>query len=200
SNRWGKDWIKWKQFGKFVSQMVKWAQRRESQKRYISVINSNGKKGNFIVDVTNAQNRFVNFLALNANVLLPSGRDQTVAMAQTAPGRYAVGFPAEEIGAYYFSVYSNSGDLAGAPQTFGFGIPYTAEFKRTAVNRDLLDDLASTTKGKVLSIDKIPADFFKSNLDKRKSKTPVWPYLIMIFLLLLIADVVARKLIFTGSS
>ncbi len=195
SNRWGKDWIKWKQFGKFVSQMVKWAQRKETQKRYISAIHSKGKKGNFIVDVTNAQNRFVNFLELNANVLLPSGRDQTVAMEQTAPGRYAVAFPTEEIGSYYFSVYNNSDDLAGTPQTFGFGIPYTAEFQSAAVNRDLLNDLATTTKGRVLSIDKIPADFFKYKLDIKQSETPIWPYLIIFFLLLFIGDVVARKLI-----
>ena len=195
SNRWGKDWIKWKQFGKFASQMVKWTQRKETQKRYISTINSNGKKGNFSIDVTDAHNRFVNFLELNANVLLPSGRDQTVSMEQIAPGRYAVTFPTEEIGAYYFSVYSNTGNLAGTPQTFGFGIPYTDEFKSTAINTDLLNDLASTTRGKVLSIDKIPADFFKDKLDLIKSETPIWPYLIMIFLLLFIFDVVARKLI-----
>ena len=195
SNRWGKDWIQWKHFGKFTSQIVKWAQRKETRKRFSAAIGSNGIKGNFFVDVTTAQNRFINFLELNTNVLLPTGKDQTFSMEQIAPGRYAHTFPAEEIGAYYFSVYSNSGNDAGVPQTFGFGIPYTAEFNSTAVNKDLLEDLASTTKGRVLSIDTIPVDLFKDNFDSKQAETSIWPYLIAIFLLLLIADVVARKLI-----
>jgi uncharacterized membrane protein len=195
SNRWGKDWIKWKHYGKFTSQMVKWAQRKETRKRFSATIDSKGKKGNFLVDVTTDQNRFVNYLELNTNVLLPSGKDQTFAMEQIAPGRYAGTFPAEEIGAYFFSVYSNSTDYTATPRTFGFGIPYTEEFNSTAVNEDLLEDLASTTKGRVLSIDDIPADLFKDKSDSKQSETPIWPYLIMIFLLLLIADVAVRKLL-----
>jgi uncharacterized membrane protein len=200
SNRWGKDWIQWKQFGKFTSQIVKWAQRKETPKRFSAAIDSNGIKGNFLVDVTTAQNRFVNFLELNTNVLLPSGKDQTFSMEQIAPGRYAGTFPAEEIGAYYFSVYSNSVNDAGAPQTFGFGIPYTAEFNNTAVNTAVLEDLASTTKGRVLSIDTIPVDLFKNKLDSKQAETPIWPYLMMIFLLFLIADVVTRKLVNSSSA
>jgi len=195
SNRWGKDWIKWTHFGKFTSQMVKWAQRKETPEQFLAAIDSRGAKGNFLVDVTTAQNRFVNHLELNTNVLLPSGNYQAFAMAQIAPGRYAGTFPAEEIGAYYFSVYSTSGNDAGTARTFGFGIPYSEEFNRTAVNEDLLEDLASATKGRVLSIDNIPADFFKDKSDSKQSQTPIWNYLVMIFLLLLIADVAVRKLI-----
>ena len=200
SNRWGKDWIKWTHFGKFTSQMVKWAQRKETPKQFLAAIDSRGAKGNLLVDVTTDQNRFVNHLELNTNVLLPSGHYQTFAMAQIAPGRYAGTFPAEEIGAYYFSVFSTSGNDAGTARTFGFGIPYSEEFNRTAVNEDLLEDLASTTKGRVMSIDNIPADLFKDESDSKQSQTPIWPYLVMIFLLLLIADVAARKLIGLSSS
>ena len=131
---------------------------------------------------------------MQTNVLLPSGKDQAFAMEQIAPGRYVGTFPAEEIGAYYFSVYSNSADNAATAQTFGFGIPYTEEFNSTAVNEDLLANLASTTKGRLLAIDNIPTDLFKDGSESKQSETPIWPYLIMIFLLLLIADVTARKL------
>jgi len=116
-------------------------------------------------------------------------------MEQIAPGRYAATFPAEEIGAYYFSVYSNSGEYAATPRTFGFGIPYTEEFNSTAVDQDLLEDLASTTKGRLLAIDNIPVDLFKNRSGSKQSAIPVWPYLMMVFLLLLIADVAARKLL-----
>jgi len=195
SNRWGKDWVKWKDYGKFTSQMIKWAQRKETGKQFTAAIDSKGKRRNFLVDVTTDQNRFENYLELNTNVLLPSGNDQTFVMEQIAPGRYAATFPAEEIGAYYFSVYSNSGEYAATPRTFGFGIPYTEEFNSTAVDQDLLEDLASTTKGRLLAIDNIPVDLFKNRSGSKQSAIPVWPYLMMVFLLLLIADVAARKLL-----
>jgi hypothetical protein len=52
----------------------------------------------------------------------------------------------------------------------------------------------------VLFIDNIPPDLFKDESDSKQSETPIWPYLIVIFLLLLIADVATRKLIGLSSS
>jgi uncharacterized membrane protein len=195
SNRWGKNWITWDHFGKFSSQMVKWAQRKETERRFNAAIEKKEKVGKFVVDVATDQNRFVNNLELITNVLLPSGADQKLVMQQIAPGRYAGTFPAEEIGPYYFSVYSRSGNDDAPPQTFGFGIPYTEEFNSTAVNDDLLESLASITRGRVLSVDSIPADFFNDHSDSRQSKMSLWPHLLVIFLVLLIADVAARKLL-----
>ena len=195
SNRWGKDWLNWEHYGRFTSQMVKWVQRKESNQRFFASIERTEEKGTFTVDVTSDQNQFVNQLDLNANLLLPSGKDQTLTMEQIAPGRYACTFPAEEIGAYFFSVYSNSNDYLATPRTFGFGIPYTEEFNSTKVNEKLLRDLSSTTKGRVLSIDNIPADLFNDISDSKEARTPLWPYFIMVFLLLLMADVAVRKLL-----
>ena len=87
------------------------------------------------------------------------------------------------------------GEYAATPRTFGFGIPYTEEFNRTVVDEDLLEDLAATTRGRLLAIDHPLVDLFKNTSESKNSRTPVWPYLIMIFLLLLIADVTVRKIL-----
>ena len=195
SNRWGKDWVNWEHYGRFTSQMVKWVQRKESNQRFFARMERAEEKGTFTVDVISDQNQFVNHLNLNANLLLPSGKDQTLMMRQIAPGRYACTFPAEEIGAYFFSVYSNSDDYLATPRTFGFGIPYTEEFNSTEVNEKLLEDLSSTTKGRVLPLDDIPADLFNDISDSKESGTPLWPYLTLLFLFFLIADVAVRKLL-----
>jgi Ca-activated chloride channel family protein len=199
-NRWSKDWVKWENYGRFTSQMVKWAQRKETAKRFSASMERRGDKGKFTVDITTDQNRFVNHLDLKANVLLPSGKEHTFAMQQTAPGRYAGRFTASEIGAYFFSVYGSAGSYSDPPRVFGFGIPYTEEFKATTVNEKLLKALAAATNGRLLSIDNVPADLFKDVSDSKESKTPLWPYFILAFLLLLIADVAARKLLNLGSS
>ncbi|MEJ2170779.1 MAG: VWA domain-containing protein, partial [Desulfobacterales bacterium] len=178
AGRWAKDWVTWENYGRFASQMVKWAERKQTAKRFSAGMQRRGDKGTLTVDITTDQNRFVNHLDLKANVLLPSGRDQAFAMEQTAPGRYAGRFPAAEIGAYFFSVYSSSDNSPDPPQAFGFGIPYTEEFNATTVNEKLLADLAAATNGRVLSIDNVPADLFKDASDSRESQTPLWPFFI----------------------
>ena len=83
----------------------------------------------------------------------------------------------------------------GFPQIFGFGIPYTEEFNTSSVNTGLLEDLASATGGRILSIDTIPPDLFKATNEVKGSGTPLWPYLMLVFLFLVIAEVTARKLL-----
>jgi len=195
AGRWSKDWVTWENYGRFAAQMVKWAQRRQTSRHFAAGMRRQADQGTLTVDITTDKNRFVNHLDLTGKVLLPSGKDRTFAMAQIAPGRYAGRFPAAEIGAYFFSVYSSSDNSPDPPQAFGFGIPYTEEFSTTTVNEKLLADLAAATNGRVLSIDNVPADLFKDASDSRESQTPLWPHFILAFLLLLIADVAARKLL-----
>jgi hypothetical protein len=140
----------------------------------------------------------VNNLDLSINILLPSGQNQTVALGQTAPGRYECTFPAEEIGAYFFSVFGKESASLGTPRAFGFGIPHTVEFSNIGMNEHLLEDLAATTNGRVLSIDTPPGDLFTASSDSKKSGIPLWPYFVLAFLLFLIIDVAARKLFKLG--
>jgi hypothetical protein len=198
SNRWGKDWVLWEHFARFTSQMVKWTQRKESQESFLATIDRKGEMGTFRVDITTEHNRFVNNLDLGINILLPSGQNQTVALDQTAPGRYECTFPAEEIGAYFFSVFGKDSASFGTPRAFGFGIPHTVEFKNVGMNEQLLEDLATTTNGRMLSIDNPPTDLFTASSDSKKSGIPLWPYFVLAFLLFLIIDVAARKLFNLG--
>ena len=195
SARWGKEWVVWKHYGRFVSQMVKWSQRKATDKRFAAAIQRDGESGTFTVDITTAENRFVNHLNLSANVLFPSGLDQTISLAQIAPGRYVCEFPAQEIGAYFFSIFGNQESYPGFPQIFGFGIPYTEEFNTSSVNTGLLEDLASATGGRILSIDSIPDDLFSATNAVKGSGVPLWPYFMFLFFFLLIAEVAARKLL-----
>jgi uncharacterized membrane protein len=195
SNRWGQDWIVWEHYSKFAAQMVKWAQRKETQKSVFANIGRSGDKGIFTVDVIADNQRFANHLDLNVTVLLPAGNDQTFPLNQVAPGRYESAFPAEQIGAYFFSVFGSDDEPAGIPQVFGFGIPHTDEFSRTGANEQLLGDLALKTNGRLLSIDNIPTDLFVGHSDSKDKGIPLWPFFALAFLLLLIVDVGLRKLL-----
>ncbi len=193
SGQWGRDWVLWDHYGKFVSQMVKWAHRKEAPRNHTAKISRKGGRGIFTVDVTDNESRFVNNLDLKIKVLSPSKADQTTPLEQVAPGRYRGSFPAAEIGEYYISLFGTEAKGFFRSQTFGYGIPYTDEFTERSANYVLLERLASITKGRVLKPDDNARDLFTANSDTKEYGSQLWPYLAMAFLLLLIADVGLRK-------
>jgi Ca-activated chloride channel family protein len=193
SGRWGRDWVLWEHYGKFVSQMVKWVQRKEVPRNYAVNITRRGGEGTFTVDVTDDQNRFINNLDLKIRVLFPSKADRITPLDQVAPGRYCGSFPAMEIGEYYFSLFGTDGEGFSESQTFGYGIPYTDEFTRKSVNYALLERLASITKGRVLKPGDNSRDLFTANSNTTEYGSRLWPYLTIASLLVLIAEVFLRK-------
>lgn len=193
STRWSKDWVLWDHYGKFVSQMVKWAQQKETPRTYRADISRKWGTGTFSVDVTDDQNHFINNLDLKIRVLFPSKVDRTISLEQVEPGRYRGYFPTEEIGEYYISLFSAESKVLSLSKIYGYGIPYTDEFYTRGVNDDLLTRLASLTKGRVLSIEDNPQDLFTVQSDTKVYGRRLWPYLVLTFLLLLIFDVGLRK-------
>jgi uncharacterized membrane protein len=193
SGRWGRDWVRWEEFGKFASQMVKWAQRKESPQNYDAHVSQKGGEGTFSIDVTDDLNQFVNNLDLKIKVLPPSKNDQTIALHQVAPGRYTGFFPAKERGEYYLSLFGTEEKGFSPPQHFGFGVPYSEEFTGKEVNHNLLKRLATITKGRVLKLKDVPVDLFRAHSDKKEFGRPLWPFLALLSLVLLVVDVCVRK-------
>jgi hypothetical protein len=133
------------------------------------------------------------------NVLFPSKKNTRVPVNQIAPGRYEGTFQAEEVGVYYLSLYSS--DPVGAPsgpKVFGYGVPYTDEFKEVGVNEELLSSLATLTRGRLLDVNSPPQGLFNTDGTLKEVGPPLWPYLTLSALLLLMMDVGIRKLYSTG--
>ena len=193
SGRWGRDWVLWDHFGKFTSQMVKWAQRKESPQNYIPHVLQKGGAGTFTIDVTDDLNKFVNNLDLKLKVLFPSKTDKTISMDQVAPGRYNGVFPAKERGEYYLSLFESDAQGFSPPQHFGFAVPYSEEFRGKEVNHDLLNRLATITQGRVLDLNKDSSNLFKASSDGKEFGRPLWPWLVFLSLFILMVDVGVRK-------
>jgi hypothetical protein len=198
--RWGKDWVMWEHFGKFVSHMVKWTGRKESPQKFSAKIGRKAEKGTFTIDVTDDENRFVNRLDLKLKVLWPSQKSQILSLDQVAPGRYLGHFPTHERGEYYLTLFGQDREGSFQLQTYGYGIPYTAEYENMEVNHSLLKKLASISKGRVLSPKDNPQKLFKSDSPAKEYGKGLWPYLALASLILLLMDVAARKIITIRSS
>jgi hypothetical protein len=194
SPRWGKSWVLWGHFGALVSQMVKWAQRKETSGNYHMEWKRKDGQTGFLVDVTDDRGNLINLLDLKTRILLPSGKNHLISLNQVAPGRYRGAFPSEEVGEYYLSLYSSSPDAGpSGPKIFGYGIPYTDEFQETGVNQELLSSLAALTRGRLLDVNTPPKGLFSTGGRAKEISPPLWPYLTLLAMLLLVVEVGIRK-------
>ncbi|MBF0280606.1 MAG: VWA domain-containing protein [SAR324 cluster bacterium] len=196
AGRWGKDWLSWDQYGKFVGLLVKAVEKQETSGKYSVSVERQGGEGNFLVDVTDPNNRFVNGLDLKLNILFPdkSKSNKDLSLEQISPGKYKTTFPVEETGEYYLNLYEQQNQEFVNSQTFGYGIPYTNEFQNKEVNTTLLNNLAEKTKGRLLSSDDELATLFNVQGNNAVYGIKLWPYFLTASILLLIIDVAVRKL------
>ena len=195
SGRWGKNWLHWDHYGKFVGQMVKWVEKQETSGKYSVSIERMGDEGNFLVDVMDESDHFINALDLKLNILFPdkSKSHQAVSLEQISPGKYKGTFPVEETGAYYLNLFEQQNETVANSQTFGYGIPYTNEFQNLKINLPLLKRLAENTNGRLLNPEEDLAPLFMANSDHTEYGVPLWPYFLIMSTLLLLVDVAVRK-------
>jgi hypothetical protein len=195
---WGRAWVQWGHFGAFTSQMVKWAQRKETDINYQVEWDRKDGRTVFQVDVTDERGNWVNFLDLKAKILLPTGVSRIVTLDQKTPGRYQGAFFSEEMGEYFINLYASSTGGSIAPKIFGYAVPYADEFQETGTNRKLLSSLATLTRGRLLDINNSPEGLFSTNGRTRELSPPLWPWLILAAMLLLVVEVGIRKFISLG--
>ena len=202
--RWGKDWLRWPQFGPFAAQLVRWVQRTgtpESVDVRVDV-----REGQAIVhaDVYDAEDRFVNRLDLQGSrVLTPEKDTLPLELEQTAPGRYQGRFAVSGRGEYLLSLVGRQGEGTIGPKTVGIALPYSAEYLGLDVNRHLLARLAERTGGQVLQAD-APDDaagvLFSTAQGAGLPSGPgrplndFWPWFVLAALCVFVAEIAVRQI------
>ena len=202
--RWGKDWLRWPQFGPFAAQLVRWVQRTgtpESVDVRVDV-----REGQAIVhaDVYDAEDRFVNRLDLQGSrVLTPEKDALPLELEQTAPGRYQGRFAVSGRGEYLLSLVGRQGEGTIGPKTVGIALPYSAEYLGLDVNRHLLARLAERTGGQVLQAaapDDAAGILFSTAQGAGLPSGPgrplndFWPWFVLAALCVFVAEIAVRQI------
>ena len=200
--RWGANWVTWSNFTRFWGQALRWTLTQGASNNLETQVQLEGEQARLIVDARDNSGNFLNGLALQARVVDPLLQATQMQLRQTAPGRYEALFTPETEGAYFLGI-SGQGTLDGQMvqlrQTDGWVMSYSAEYNVQAQGADtnLLRDIAEMTGGRDMAED--PALPFTHNLVVRDAFTPLWPWLLLIALLLLPIDIAVRRLIITRS-
>lgn len=200
TTRWASDWVGWDGFTRFWGQAVSWTITEGASANLETRVVMEGEDAVILVDARDEDGAFLNNLDLTGSLVTPDNQALRQPLRQTAPGRYEARFVPDDEGAYFVTI-SGTGEIDGNPTRFnevnGWVMSYSPEYAPDPNQGALLGDLARITGGRDLSDD--PGAAFINDLDPRVTTAPIWPFLLMLALLLLPFDIAVRRLIVTRS-
>jgi len=193
-------WPEWQGIDAFWSAMVRWALPDPENRPLMVDVRREGPEA--VVTVTAAGDGSGAVLSdLTASVVSPSGaRLEGRALAQAGPGQWQTRIAAPETGVWKLEL-SAGGDGAIA-ETAAFAVPPSPEVQPDPGGRALLEEIARTTGGRVLSLEDPAAAFSGAGLAGApiRQYRPLWPLPVALALLLLVAEVAVRTGALSGLS
>lgn len=189
---WSASWASQQQFSRVWDQAVRWAMASPIDRSLQAAATVDGKQVAITADSVDQNGQFINLADTRAQVWYPDGKQATVPLRQTAPGRYQATIAATEPGLYRVNVYQNRDGLPAGSETTGFVVRRAPEFARLGSNDALLKELASMTGGRAIAD---PAEAFsRQGMPATPGWEPLWPYLLAAALLLLPVEIALRRI------
>ncbi|MBV9324602.1 MAG: VWA domain-containing protein [Chloroflexi bacterium] len=196
TNVWASRWLDWPDFGKFWAQLVKRVDRPPADPNRQVTVNIEGNQARITLDAqTGAEEtgdrHYLNFLPTQAVLVDPHGAESTVQLPQVAPGRYEARVPVQSDGVYTLTATQIDPTTSeSAAVSSGFVVPYSPEYLLTTTDETLLQTIARQTGGRQISD---PSDAFAHTLPSVGAPQPLWPLLLLLTAILLVADVGVRR-------
>jgi uncharacterized membrane protein len=196
---WATPWIGTPEFGTLTAQLVAWTLPPQDAEG-IDVRFSPAGNGELSVEVTSvdADGAPRNFYRTILRLVSPELEPTQAVLEQVGPGRYAGTVRAEDQGAYLVRVAQTFEDESGtdaASRTLGLVSPAADEYRRLGVDADALAGYARAGGG--ISLD--PSDdataeaVWRHDIEAGAFPTPIWPWLLLLAILLVPLDVGVRR-------
>jgi uncharacterized membrane protein len=189
--KWGVLWLRWRDFNKFWSQLVRWTLRSGSRSDTVAIVERRDALGEITVDAVDPKGEFINFLDSQVGVVAPNRERSVIDLEQVGPGRYRGRFPASQEGVYLVGMAQRRGDRVIGSQLAGLVVPYAQELRDLGVDETLLRELAELTGGAALEK---PHDAFLKARRRSRISVEIWPWLVVAVAVLLIPEIALRRL------
>jgi Ca-activated chloride channel homolog len=196
SGRWGKDWIAWRNFPQWASQLARDTMRKIVETRTRTDLIADGDSVKVVADVIGRDGKFMNFLKLKANITSPNQPSQETALQQTAPGRYEGRFVPAARGVHLVTLYAQAAETGLPITTLPYVAPYPREYRDLKPNLPLLSRLAEETGGQMVDAEKFNRGLerlYKPTPGKARHGRETWWPLTCAGLFLFLGDLVLRQ-------
>ncbi len=198
TGRWAVDWVRWQGFPAFWSNLVRWSIGESSAGNLEMDVRFSDEEAVLTVDARDGDGALLNELALAAVIVDPEGVTSELPLSQIAPGRYEASFLPSAEGAYLIRIASEvDGEGQGVGQTGGWVLGYSPEYRSLEGDDQLLNAMAELTGGRDLSTHFEQRDFqtvLTHDLPAATSSRPIWPWLLILAVLLLPVDIATRRI------
>ncbi len=189
--KWAVLWLRWRDFNKFWSQLVRWTLRSGSRSDTVAIVERRDNVGEITVDAVDAKGEFINFLDSQVGVVAPNRERTVIDLEQVGPGRYRGRFPASQEGVYLVGTAQRRGDRVIGSQLAGLVVPYAQELRDLGVDETLLRELAELTGGAALEA---PREAFLRSRRQSRIAVEIWPWLVGFVAVALIPEIALRRL------
>ena len=190
TGRWARNWIGWEGFSRFFSQLVGWTFPGEESGGIEAAFETLGGRTRLHVESTETDGSPRDFYRTMAVVVGPDLTPHEVSLDQVAPGVYETDLGEIESGAYAVRISQTRPGAPALGRTVGLVEPVAAEYRLLGVNRQLLAALRGATGGREIAL---PADPWLHDLKTTSSFTELWPWLLVLALLLWPLDIALRR-------
>ncbi len=186
-DRWAVDWLRWKGYPKFWSQLIRETMRRRDDNEFDFRVVRDGNEAKVTINAIRKDGQFRNKLESQVRVISPDQSVSEVLVRQVGPGSYEAKFPLTKKGSYLFRAVGE--DSGGASRVLAYSYP--DEYHFYPPNTDVLRAISAETKGR---FQPRAEDIFDPNGETTALPTPLWPYLTAAALLLYLTDVWLRRI------
>ncbi len=157
SGRWGREWVAWRGFPQWASQLGRDAMRKTLEGKLQTEFKPDEDGVKVVVDVRSNGGDFVNRLQLKGKIAAANADTEERSFQQIAPGRYEVKFKPSQRGIHFLSLYAEQppGEAPLPLATVPYIVPYPKEYRELKPNMSLLSRLAEETGGEMLDPQKL---------------------------------------------
>ena len=199
TGNWGVDWVAWPKYKKFWGQTIRWASRKRDNNDVEARVSVEGGKVKLALEAIDADGEYVNHLEVTATMVNADRATQSVQVRQEGPGRYSGEAEVKGTDVTIFNVtYRNPATGEQSFDVVGVTVPYSPEYKFMSTNKALLERAAAMTGGKLMTGTPATDGVFESVLEPFRSSQGMLEKILILAIILLMADVIMRRVIITA--
>ncbi len=194
SGRWASDWLAWDGFNRFFSQLVAWTFPGEESGGLEAELVPDGDATRLRLRSTEQDGTPRDFYDTTVRITGPGIEPFAVRLDQVAPGTYEAALGTLDAGAYAMRIDQTQPGKSPLGRTVVLVAPTPAEYRLLGTNDRLLAALRGATGGRALAGDAAPRDAWTHDVTGTTSARDLWPWLLVLALLLWPVDVGVRRM------
>ncbi|HEX4898710.1 MAG TPA: glutamine amidotransferase, partial [Candidatus Limnocylindrales bacterium] len=190
TGRWAKNWVGWPGFSKFFSQLVGWTFPGEETGGIEATFETIDGQTRLHVESVESDGSPRDFYTTSAVLVGPALEPVEAELDQVAPGVYETDLGEIESGAYAVRITQIRPGAAALGRTVGLVAPVATEYRVLGANQPFLATLRAATGGREILT---PLEPWRHDLTTTSSFTELWPWLLILALLLWPFDIALRR-------